>query len=81
VATRKRRPAVPPKDAAKLPKDELAIVKIRLNAAELRRLRLAAALVNESHVGFVRAAALEKAESLLRDAGLKQFLAGMDSKK
>jgi hypothetical protein len=50
------------------------ILKVRLTQAELRRIRFAAVLLDESHAQFLRNAALEKAQRIAQDTALlKQF--------
>ncbi len=51
------------------------ILKARFSVAELRKIRFAAVLVDQSNSNFLRVAALEKADAVTRDPQrLQQFM-------
>jgi hypothetical protein len=55
------------------------ILKARFSAAELRKIRFAAVIVDQSNATFLRVAALEKADAVARDPQrLQQFMDDCD---
>jgi uncharacterized protein (DUF1778 family) len=54
--------------------DNLLTLKVRLTEQEMQRIRVAAAVAQTPHSKFVRAAALEKADEVIRDSDLLRRL-------
>jgi hypothetical protein len=68
MGKRKPRPRIPPSsDKLDTTNRREKVLKVRLTQAELRRVRIAAILIDVSNAQFLRMAVLEKAEAVARD--------------